>query len=77
VEEIAKDLAQWFIAQGATGVMSLIGFGLFFFERKAHDKEREEHMHTLRTLPPLVQKFVSTMDTVMPIIMSKGGRGGD
>lgn len=77
MEEVAKDLAQWFIAQGAVGIMALIGFGLFFFERKAHEKEREEHMNTLRTLPPLVQKFVSTMDTVMPIIMSKGNRRGD
>lgn len=74
MDSLPAEVISWFLTQGVLGVTTILGFVLFFFERRLHAKEREEHLSTLRLITPLAQKFSDTMDVVMPLIMAQINR---
>lgn len=85
MESVTGELATWFLQHGPMGGIALLMTGFYVYERVGRGKDREsydasikelqaEHLDTLKLVLPLVQKFTSTMDTVLPMVVSNAGR---
>lgn len=86
--ELSNEIGGWFLQHGPFGGFSLLMVIFYIYERVGRAKDREahdarikelqdDHIETLKTLAPLVQKFTDTMDTVLPVMVSKGNRRGE
>jgi len=61
---------------GPAGIICAIQFLAIIYLYKAIQASEKEHRETLKSIPPLAQKFTQAMDMMMPIIMAKIN-GGD
>lgn len=88
MEAISGELAGWFLQHGPMGGVALLMTGFYIYERVGRGKDREasdarikelqdEHLETMKIVLPLVQKFTSTMDTVLPMVVSNANRRGE
>ncbi|NTD85510.1 hypothetical protein [Agrobacterium tumefaciens] len=86
--ELSSEISKWFLEHGPFGGFALIMVVFYVYERIGRGKDREahdarirelqdEHIETLKTLAPLVQKFTDTMDTVLPMVVTHGNRRGE
>ncbi|HBT67688.1 MAG TPA: hypothetical protein DEB63_04890 [Agrobacterium sp.] len=85
MEAITGELVSWFLQHGPMGGIALLMTGFYMYERNGRGKDREasdarikelqdEHLETLKIVLPLVQKFTSTMDTVLPMVVANASR---
>lgn len=61
---------------GAAGIICALQFAAIIYLYRAREASEKEHRETLKSIPPLAQKFTQAMDMMMPIIMAKIN-GGD
>jgi len=80
MEQISGEIGSYLVSQGPLGVLALIMAGLYVYERKGRNKDREDfdnelkeaqlaNIESLKIILPLVQKLTTTMDTVLPLLM--------
>ncbi len=86
MEAIPGEILSFFTQYGVGGALGFIFLGLYLYERKQRSEDRDkaaqnleaahkEHKEDLKIVLPMVQKFTSTMDTVLPILMNRTDRG--
>lgn len=85
--ELPEALVKLVGEQGLTApIAALIFLGLYLWERygrmqdqKAHQAAlkaaADQHVETLKTVIPLVQKMTATMDVTFPLLMGRIGDG--
>lgn len=85
MEAVSGELVTWFLQHGPMGAVALLMTGFYIYERNGRGKDRqvsdarikelqEEHLETMKIILPLVQKFTSTMDTVLPMVVANASR---
>ena len=85
MEKFSSEVVSWLLSQGPLGFTTLLGFGLYVYERYARQTDRKafdaalkdaqnEHIATLKLVTPLAQKFTDTMDVILPLAMAQLNR---
>lgn len=86
MEQLPAETASWLLAQGPFGFTTLVGFGLYLYERYERQKDRKvfdaalkeaqsEQIAILKTILPLAEKFTTTLDFIGPLVMRRVDRG--
>lgn len=86
MEQLPAAATTWLLNQGVLGFTTLVGFGLYLWERYARQKDRavfdaalreaqQEQISILKTILPLAEKFTTTMDFIGPLVMRRVDRG--
>jgi len=73
-QDIPGESVTWLLTQGVLGFTTLLGFYLYFRSNARLEKEQEDHKATLRMVLPLVEKFNSTNNSTLPLVMQRADR---